>query len=115
MRKNHTKQERLHKRSDINRIFRAGKAVSCYGARLLFFPNGLPINRVIFIPAKKFGNAVERNQLRRHAKEIYRQEKERFEKGCDIAVIFYPGMKYDYWKRKEQLLYLFKKAGMLKA
>jgi len=112
MRKNHTKKERLKKKSEISRVFKEGRSVSCSGARLHLMPNGKNINRVVFIPARKFGNAVERNYLRRHAKEIYRQEKERFTVGYDIAVVFYPGTEYDFWKRKEQFMYLFKKAGM---
>lgn len=112
MRKNLTKKERLKKKSEISRVFNEGRSVSCSGARLHFMPNGKILNRVVFIPARKFGNAVERNYLRRHAKEIYRQEKERFTVGYDIAVVFYPGTKYDFRKRKEQFMYLLKKAGM---
>lgn len=114
MRKNHTKKERLSTRSDINRVFRLGKAVASSGVRLRFLPNDLPYNRVVFIPARKFGNAVERNLLKRHAREIYRQEKERLITGCDIAVIFYPGKKYDFWGRKDQIIALFAKAGLVK-
>jgi ribonuclease P protein component len=112
MRKNLTKKERLKKKSEISRVFNEGRSVSCSGARLHFMSNGKILNRVVFIPARKFGNAVERNYLRRHAKEIYRQEKERFTVGYDIAVVFYPGTKYDFRKRKEQFMYLLKKAGM---
>ncbi len=112
MRKNHTKKERLRKKSEISCVFNEGRSVSCSGARVYIMSNGKEFNRVVFIPAKKFGNAVERNFVKRHAKEIYRQEKERFKRGYDIAVVFYPGTKYDFWKRKEQFMFLFKKAGM---
>jgi len=115
MRKNHTKQERLGKRSDIDRVFREGNSVSVYGARLIRAENGLAFNRVVFIPARKYGHAVSRNRIRRHAKEIYRQEKHRFITGLDIVIVFYPGSEYDYSKRKEQMIHLFSKAGIIQA
>ncbi len=112
MRKNLTKRERLNRRADIDKIFREGRAVTVSGARLRYIPNGLSYNRIVLIPARKYGSAVERNRVKRQAREIYRQEKSNCITGFDIAVLFYPGRAYDYWERKEQLLLLFAKAGL---
>jgi ribonuclease P protein component len=112
MRKNLTKRERLNRKADIDRIFREGRAVSVSGARLRCIPNGLPYNRIVIIPVRKYGGAVERNRLKRQVRECYRQEKSNCITGYDIAVLFYPGRAYDYWERKDQLLLLFAKAGL---
>lgn len=111
MKRNLTKSERLRKKSDIDRVFAGGQSVSCYGARLLFRENGLPYSRIVCIPARKFGNSVERNLARRHIKEIFRQEKEQIVTGYDMAVVIYPGSTYDYGRRKDQLLTLLHRAG----
>lgn len=115
MRKSLTRSERIKKRSDINRLFSEGKSVSCFGAKLLYRKNDLHIHRIICIPAKKFGRAVDRNAVKRHVREIFRLHKERLnnDDGYDIAIVVYPGKTYDYWKRNKQILTLFEKSGLL--
>lgn len=115
MRKSLTKQELLRKKSDISRIFSEGLSVSVRGMKLVYRENGLDYNRLIVVPARKYGNAVERNLLKRRIKEIYRTEKDLLLKGYDIAFVVYPGTVYGFAKRKEQFFKLVEKAGLLGA
>ena len=52
-----------------------------------------------------------RNRAKRIVREIYRNMKHELRGGYDIAVILYPGA-VTYSERKEQLLSLFRKAGL---
>ena len=65
------------------------------------FPPGF--DRFIIIPAKHYGRAVDRNLLRRRAKEIFRCYDKRISssepvegKGHDLALIVYPGKVSDF-------------------
>jgi len=112
MKKSLTKKERLKKASEIQWVFSGKQSVSCYGMKLLYRNNDLSWNRMTCIPARKFGNAVERNRLKRHVREIFRQEKPRLKTGRDMVFVVYPGKAYDYWKRKHQIEKLFEKAHL---
>jgi ribonuclease P protein component len=112
MRKNLTKQELLRKKSDISLIFREGRSFSGQGMKLLVRSNDCTHNRFMVIPARKFGNAVQRNRVRRHLKEIYRTYKDLLHQGYDIACIVYPGTKNDFTMRKEQFFRLIERAGL---
>ena len=103
MRRSLTKQEIIRKKQDINRIFREGRSVSCSGMRLIASSNGLGYDRIIIIPAKHYGRAVDRNLVRRRAKEIFRCYPDRIMeedpaegRGLDMALIVYPGKVSDF-------------------
>lgn len=112
MRKNLTKHQIVRKKSDISRIFKEGKIVSVRGYKLVCVQNGLDFPRIIIIPAKKFGNAVQRNTVRRRCKEIFRKGYSFLGHGYDIAFIIYPGNEYDYTICKKQFCKLVEKAGL---
>ncbi len=105
MRRSLTKTEILRSKHDIDRIFKQGRVVSCKGMRLLAIGNEFSFDRFIIIPAKHYGNAVERNKLRRRAKEIFRTYPKRKMKsalaasgsaGLDIVLVVYPGKVLDF-------------------
>lgn len=103
MRRNHTKNEIIRKKIDIDRIFKEGKSFSSYGMRLISLSNNLGYDRLIVIPAKHFGRAVDRNKARRRAKEIFRNYPMRNssldsfnENSKDYALILYPGKVSDF-------------------
>ena len=103
MRRSLTKREIIRKKQDINRIFREGKSISCSGMRLISSSNEFGYDRIIVIPAKHYGRAVDRNLVRRRVKEIFRCYPERKTednpvegRGHDIALIVYPGKVSDF-------------------
>ena len=98
MRRSLTKREIIRKKEDIDRIFRLGKSYSGQGMRLISLDNSLDFDRLIVIPKKHFGTAVERNKARRRAKEIFRCYEKRInseepmeDKGKDYILLLYPG------------------------
>lgn len=98
MRRSLSKIEIIRKKDDIDRIFKAGKTHSCLGMRLIGIDNSLGFDRIIVIPAKHYGRAVDRNLLRRRAKEIFRNYQKRHayqdkttEITKDYVLIVYPG------------------------
>ena len=71
--------------------------------RLISLQNELGYDRLIVIPAKHFGRAVDRNKARRRAKEIFRNyphrrsSLEEFNANSkDYALILYPGKVSDF-------------------
>lgn len=103
MRRSLTKKDILRKKQDIDRVFRSGRKATGRGMRLLMAENGLTYDRFIVIPAKHYGNAVERNLVRRRLKEVFRLWPGRLMSGeneaadgRDIALVVYPGKVSDY-------------------
>ena len=73
--------------------------------RLIALGSGLSFDRFIIIPAKHFGSAVERNKIRRQAKELFRlypkrrilnAVSEETNSGLDIVLVVYPGKVPDF-------------------
>ena len=98
MRRSLTKTEIIRKKEEIDRIFRQGRSSSCQGMRLISLSNNLGFDRIIVIPAKHFGRAVDRNKARRRAKEIFRCYDRRIssanpieDEGRDYVLVLYPG------------------------
>jgi ribonuclease P protein component len=112
MRKSLTKSEIVRNRPEIDRIFKQGKATSCKGIRLIVGKNDLGWSRIIVIPVRHYGNAVQRNKIRRQIKEFWRTSKERLVSGYDFAFVVYPGNAYDFTMLTQQLLHLCEKAGV---
>lgn len=98
MRRSLTKTEIIRKQIDIDRIFDQGKSFSCLGMRLISLSNQLGYDRIIIIPARHYGRAVDRNKVRRRGKEIFRNYENRLtpessnaELSKDYILIVYPG------------------------
>lgn len=112
MRKSLTRSERVKKKPEIDAIFRNGRKFSAPQLRLLVAPNGLPLNRIVVICVRNYGNSVQRNQIKRQIKEIWRDEKPKFTLGFDFAFVVYPGKVFDHETKKKQLTKLFKEANV---
>jgi ribonuclease P protein component len=102
MRRSLTKTEIIRKKTEINRIFNEGTSCSSSGMRLISLKNNLGYDRIIVIPAKHFGRAVDRNLVRRRAKEVFRNYKGRNygpdckDKSKDYVLVMYPGKVSDF-------------------
>lgn len=113
MRKSLTKQEILRSQPEIDLIFKHGKSQSVKGMKLIVRKNELPFSRIIVIPVKHYGTAVERNKVRRRIKEIWRCSKEQLVSGYDFAFVMYPGNAYDHFQLTQLFQTLCQKAGVL--
>lgn len=113
MRKSLTKSEIIRRKPEIQHVFKAGVSQSVRGMKLIVSRNSLDYGRIIVIPVKHYGTAVERNRIRRCIKEIWRTHKDVLVSGYDFAFVMYPGNAYDHSQLTQLLLSLCKKAGVL--
>ena len=107
MRKSLTENRIIKRKTDIDRIFKAGKRSSLSCFKVLAVDNNLSYSRIIVIPVRKFGNSVQRNHIRRQVKEIWRTNLEKIPSGFDYAVVAYPDSRLTYRDKEEALLELF--------
>ena len=107
MRKNPTESRIIKHKTDIDRIFKAGKRQSLSCFKVLATDNSLPYSRMVIIPVKHYGNSVQRNRIRRQVKEIWRTNQEKIPVGFDYAVVVYPEERITYREKEEALLKLF--------
>ncbi|QEN09078.1 ribonuclease P protein component [Oceanispirochaeta crateris] len=114
MKENLTKNERLGKKSDLNRIFANGNTSKCYGAKILFLKSSLTYSRFAITIVRKFGNAVERNYTKRIFREFFRKQKFSIKESYDIVFVVYPG-DFSYQNRLEQFNLLIKRANLVKS
>lgn len=112
MRKSLSKHERIHSREDIRALFSDARRVTGKGVKLLFLANQSDTNRVFITMTRNFGKAVIRNKAKRIIREIFRQTKASVQSGYDLGFIIYPGDS-SYEEQKEQVLLLYRKAGIL--
>lgn len=81
-------QHRLRNRSDIERVYRAGKNVFGLGAGLRLLPNELGVNRfAISVGVKISKSAVVRGTLKRQYREHIKAHLAQMNPGHDILVI----------------------------
>lgn len=87
------KDLRLRKNRDFQTVFKKGKSSWNRQFTLIIKRNNLGKSRVGFTITKKYGNAVERNKLRRRLREIIRNNKDLLFKGYDMVLIPKAGTK----------------------
>jgi ribonuclease P protein component len=112
MRRSLSKREIVKKQSEINRAFKTGRKYSSHGLKLIVCPNELKFSRIIVIPVKHYGNAVQRNRIRRQLREIWRCEKAHFVSGYDFVFLVYPGKTVEHFQQKKKLIDLCVEAGV---
>ena len=105
------REEKIKRPETIRNLFREGKKVSVFGAKLFYKANNEHINRIAFTLPRGYGSAVERNYSKRLSREAYRHLKSHLNTGYDMLLLVYP--KNDsFHTRCEQLRLLFSKAGL---
>ncbi len=75
MRTTLTKSERLSRQSDLKIVFASGSRSNTAGAKIVYLKNNLSYSRFAITIVRKFGNAVERNCVKRLFRELYRKNK----------------------------------------
>ncbi len=115
MKRSLTKKQIIRFKADIDNIFKAGKRYSLSCFKLYVVENNLDYSRIIVIPAKHYGNSVQRNLIRRQIKEIWRLKQDKIKKGLDMAIVVYPGKDLAYEEKENTLLNLFVKSSSLEA
>ena len=99
---------------EIKNLFKNGKKVSIFGAKLFLLQNDLGFNRIGFPLPRGFGNAVQRNRAKRFSREAYRILKTHLNTGFDMLLLVYPTSEKDSFStRCVQLRTLCEKAGLL--
>lgn len=100
--------EILRRKRDMDRVMRRGTRIAGPALYLRFAPREAepddnrtaPARRIAFLLARRTGNAVARNRLKRRLREAYRRNKEWFPVGFDYllhvtpaaARLDYPGL-----------------------
>lgn len=81
------KNLRLRKNRDYNLVYKKGKKFYNRYFILIIKKKGKQNTRVGFSITKKYGNAVERNRMKRQLREIIRKQAHSLKKGIDMVVI----------------------------
>ncbi len=107
---------RLRKNSEFQRVYKQGKSFAnkILVVYVLRHPRDLE-RKVGFTVSKKYGNAVNRNRIKRLLKEAYRLNQNQLQDGIDL--IFIPRQRIVGLQFKEiekGMIKLFSKAGILK-
>ena len=100
-----SKENRLKKKKDFEKLFKEGKSFKEKFLVLKINKNNLSNNRFGFIVSKKISKkAVVRNKIKRQLREIIRKEIKNYQKGFDVAVIALPDIVLKDFKEITQAL-----------
>ncbi|MBW3563899.1 MAG: ribonuclease P protein component [Acidobacteria bacterium] len=91
-----SKDQRIRRRSDYNRIYEEGRKLHGRYVVIFVIPGGTSRSRLGITVTKKAGRAHDRNQLKRRVREIFRRapaRKELDESPIDIVVNVKPAAK----------------------
>jgi len=82
-----SRDERVRKRADFDRVFREGGRMADGQVFMRFIRNGTQVTRLgVAVPAR-FGKAAKRNRARRLLKEAFRLHKHDFPPGLDVILL----------------------------
>ena len=100
------KKMRLDNSLDFSNCFLRGKRTSTHAFMIHYLENDLEYGRLgIRVAKKKIKKAVERNRIKRIAREVFR--KGNF-KGIDMVLVLRNEKKFEYEKCYEQINEIFK-------
>src|SRR3990167_2908820 len=85
--KTFTKEERLRKRRDIDKVFKEGRAFKGAIFNAYVLRNSLGHPRIGIVVGRKFGGAVQRNRIKRLLRESYRLNKGLVGEGIDMVLL----------------------------
>ena len=111
-----TKENRLKKKSDFEKVFKGGKGLKEDFLILRFKKNRLKEPRFGFVVSQKVSKkAVVRNKVKRRLREAVRGLLQRVKNGIDAVIIALPETQAKNFQEVERAMEkLLKKAGVLK-
>jgi ribonuclease P protein component len=90
-------QERIRKKSDFSELYKRGRCDRGKYFNLIHLPNDLGYSRMAVVASRKVGNAVQRNRIRRRAKELFRRNKGLLISPRDLLLISKKEMQAASW------------------
>lgn len=80
------KSVRVRSRLDFAAVYEQGVRMSDGCLSLTVLPNGRSMSRLGLAVSKRYGNAVQRNWLKRRLREVFRQSRAELPAGLDLIV-----------------------------
>ncbi len=93
---NFSKEERLRRRRDFEKIFAEGKAFKGPILNAYVLPNSLGHTRIGIVVGRRYGGAVQRNRIKRLLRESYRLNKNLIKVGLDIVILPKPNQEVNF-------------------
>ncbi len=81
-----SKQDRISKRSEINKVFELGKSASDGIIQLYMLANNLGRPRLAVVISRRHGNAVRRNRVKRLCREAFRTCRDKLPQSYDYII-----------------------------
>lgn len=104
---------RLKKNSDFIKVYRRGRSLSDRNLVLIYRKTGFENSRIGFSVSKKFGNAVERNRIKRQLKSICRELLSEIKSGYDMVfVVRVESRQADFRQLHDSIYGLLKRAKL---
>lgn len=80
-------QERIRKKKDFLLIYKKGRRYRGKYFSLVYLSNNLDFSRVAIVVSRKFGNAAQRNKVKRWIRDLFRRNKNMIKSSVDMIII----------------------------
>jgi len=109
-----SKENRLKKKKDFEKVFKKGRGVNQDFLFLKFQKNNIKESRFGFLVSQKISKkAVIRNKIKRRLRGLINSNLSKIKKGNDIILVTRPGLeKNDFQSTKEMINTILKKANL---